>query len=190
MESKNTLNLTVTLPLSKSPPVCSPTEQARTQQTLLEPLDRVRTTGGFSEPSHLFSKKLTISSEFLSLHWIRYIPVLWIQWNLDIINPQQSFARSDLSSVHVFSYMVIFFPNDLIQKPPQWMRKTPTNLTTLGQLGPIESHISIASLEVQQRPERELWAAAHAAPRQDIPADGADKGKACLKSNTWKISIK
>lgn len=129
MESKNTLNLTVTLLLSKSPPVCSPTEQARTQQTLLEPLDRVRTTGGFSEPSHLFSKKLTISSEFLSLHWIRYIPVLWIQWNLDIINPQQSFARSDLSSVHVFSYVVIFFPNDLIQKPPQWMRKTPTKLT-------------------------------------------------------------
>lgn len=79
--------------------------------------------------SSFFKETVTISSEFLSLHWIRYIPVLWIQWNLDIINPQQSFARSDLSSVHVFSYMVNFFPNDLIQKPPKWMRKTPTNLT-------------------------------------------------------------
>lgn len=78
--------------------------------------------------SSFFKKTVKIPSEFLSLHGIMHILILWKQRNLDIIRLQQSFSGSNLSSVHFFSYMWNFLLNYLIQKPLKWMGKTHADL--------------------------------------------------------------
>lgn len=96
--------------------------------------------------SAFFKETVKISSEFLSLHGIMYIPILRKQRNLDIISMQQSFSGSDLSSVHFFSYTQNFLLNYLIQKPLKWMGKTHANLNNSYTIRAYKSYIYIAFL--------------------------------------------